>query len=156
MDTTWSTTVSEVVDVFRNALIAIVPWLEKARIGWREGDAYDDWDNISNALYENIVCSSLFGEVAQEYDIVGYDFITNDYSRVNFILVRTGQYEGNDLAFVSFQSIDRPMDMIKVAVLEKSGSVVERKLIRCNEVEFVFVKRIGGTMETVRTMEVLL
>lgn len=55
MSEKWNTSVTELIMVFRGALISIIPWLERAKIYWKNGESYDDWDNIVNALYENIV-----------------------------------------------------------------------------------------------------
>ncbi len=156
MNEMWSTTLNDLLYIFRNASIAIIPWLEKARIGWKEEEAYDDWDNIVNALYENIVCSSLFGEVSSEYDIAKYDFTLDSYANVNFILVKTRTDDGSDLAFVSFLNITTPMDMLKVAVLGSDGLVLEYRVIEYDEVEFVFVRRINGGIELVTEIDVLL
>ena len=60
MDANWETSVKELLYIFRGALIAIIPWVEKAKIKWKEEEEiYDEWGNITVALYENIVCSSL-------------------------------------------------------------------------------------------------
>ena len=39
MNNNWKTSVNELLEIFRSALIAIIPWLEKARIKWKEGQA---------------------------------------------------------------------------------------------------------------------
>lgn len=43
----WKTSESELLTIFSGALLAIIPWLEKAKIKWKEGEAYNDWDNIA-------------------------------------------------------------------------------------------------------------
>src|SRR5690606_20593651 len=88
MNNNWKTSVTELLVISRGALLAIIPWLEKAKIKWKEDEAYDDWDNIAESLYANIVCSSLIGEVATEYQITKYNFNYDNYSSVNFIEVR--------------------------------------------------------------------
>src|SRR5947209_1121998 len=57
--TVWQTTVDQLMLVFRDALRALVPHVEKAKIEWRDGSAYDDWDEIAQTLYEKIVVASL-------------------------------------------------------------------------------------------------
>src|SRR3954466_740972 len=57
--TLWRTTVDQLLLVFRDALRALVPHVEKVRIEWRDGSAYDDWDAIAQTLYERMVVSSL-------------------------------------------------------------------------------------------------
>jgi len=88
MKNKWTVSVTELLIIFRGALLAIIPWIEKAKIKWKEHEAYDDWDNIAESLYKNIVCSSLTGEVASQYTIAKYNFDYDDYSSVDFIGVR--------------------------------------------------------------------
>ena len=85
MNINWNTSVTELIRIFRGALLSIIPWLEKAKIKWNEGEAYDDWDNIVESLYLNLVCSTLNGEVSVENNIAKYNFTYSDYSTINFI-----------------------------------------------------------------------
>ena len=62
--TLWQTSLTELLGIFRQALSVLVPIVEQAKISWREGEAYDDWDGIASSLFENIVVNSL--EFAQE------------------------------------------------------------------------------------------
>jgi hypothetical protein len=43
MTNKWKTSVTELLAIFRGALLAIIPWLDRANIKWKEGgEAYDD------------------------------------------------------------------------------------------------------------------
>jgi hypothetical protein len=48
-------TVDEILFNFRAALAALVPMAERAGIGWRRRDAYDQWDNIAGSLFSGLV-----------------------------------------------------------------------------------------------------
>lgn len=153
----WSTNVGELMEVFRGASLALVPWLDKARIAWKEHEAYDDWDNIVAALYENIVCAPLFGDVAAEYDMARYDFRYDDYAAISHIRVRMGGQEDADMAFISFPGIVRPMDMVKVAILDTHGRVTGTRMLEHQDLEYFFVqRRDDGSTNIVDRLEVML
>ena len=50
-----SVTVRSLLETLRDALTALVPMAEHAGIAWREGEAYDDWDDLASTLYEVFV-----------------------------------------------------------------------------------------------------
>ena len=150
----WKTSVTELIVILKGALLAIIPWLEKAKIKWKEGEAYDDWDNIAESLFKNIVCSSLIGEVASEYRIAKYNFNYSDYTSMNFIEVRSKNNFENKFAFVAFQSNFSPLDSVKVAELNKTDKVVNYTDFRFDGLEFVFVKNINGKKEIIHSIEV--
>jgi hypothetical protein len=149
MNNNWKTSVGELLGIFREALLAIIPWLEKAKIKWKEGEAYDDWDNIAEALYKNIVCSSLAGEIVCKYTIAEYNFDYDDYASIDFIEVRSKGTSGKKFAFVSFQSNSSPLDSVKVAELNKKDQVVGYSSLKFDSLEFFFVKNINGKKEVI-------
>ncbi|MBK9381980.1 MAG: hypothetical protein IPN39_11675, partial [Chitinophagaceae bacterium] len=153
MSNIWKTSVTELLAIFKGALLAIIPWLEKAKIKWEVGEAYDDWDNIAESLYKNIVCSSLAGEVALEYGIAKYNFKYVDYASINFIEVRNIENSERKFAFVAFQSDSSPLDSIKVAELDKYDKVVSYTNLEFDGLEFVFVKNINGKKEVIDSIE---
>lgn len=156
MNNNWKTSVTELLVIFRGALLAIIPWLEKAKIKWKEDEAYDDWDNIAESLYANIVCSSLIGEVATEYQITKYNFNYDNYSSVNFIEVRNKDNSEKKFAFVAFQSGSSALDSVKVAELDKTDKVVGYTNLKFDNLEFVFVKNFNGKKKIINSIEVTL
>lgn len=155
MNNNWKTTVNELLLIFRGALMAVIPWLEKAKIKWKEGEAYDDWDNIAASLYQNIVCSSLTGEVSSDYSIAKYNFHYEDYLLIDFIQVRSKSYSDKNFAFVSFQSNSSPLDTVKVAELNKSDKVDGYTNLKLDGLEFVFVKNFEGKKEIIKELDVM-
>jgi len=156
MEEIWKTSVNELLTIFRGALTSILPWIEKAKIEWKEGESYDDWDNIASSLYNNIVCSSLMGEVLDEYSIAEYSFVYENYSDIDFILVMSNNYKNNILAFVSFQSIVSPFDCVEVAMLDNSLEIVEHLTLKLDNLEFAFMKKNNATRAIISDIEVLL
>ncbi len=156
MESMWSTSINYLLDIFKGAVLSIIPWLDKAKINWKDEDAYDDWDNIVNALFENIVCSSIVGEVSKNYPIAKYNYHYDDYSNVDFIIIRSGEYANENLAFISFQSISDPFDNIKVAILNISFKVVKRVSIKNENIDFKFCRNKNGKKELIDNFDVLI
>lgn len=148
--------VNELLAILRGALLSIIPWIEKAKIKWKEGEAYDDWDNIADTLYKNIVCSSLTGEVASDYSIAKYNLQYENYTSIDFIEVRSKGYSENKFAFIAFQSNSSPLDTIRVAELDKTNKVVGYTNLKFESLEFVFVKNINGKKDALDSVEVIL
>lgn len=161
----WKTSVNELLHIFEGALLAVIPWLEKAKINWKEGEAYDDWDNIVEAIYGNIVyasleCSPLYisskGEVMCEYSIAKYNFHYEDYSSMDFIGVKCMNNPEKQYAFVAFQSNVTPFDSVKVAELDNKEKLLGYVSFKNENLEFSYIKRSDGIRKIIREIEVLL
>lgn len=135
-----SVSVNELLEVFRNASIDLVPWVERVGIRWKDGESYDDWDNITEALYTSIVCSTLLGEVADDYDMARYGFRCDDYSKTNHILVRSRSAKEVEMAFIGYSSIAHPMDAIRVAVLSRDGKSIAEQILQHENLDFIFIQ----------------
>jgi hypothetical protein len=55
----WETDVDEMVSIFRQGLISLIPVFDKARITWKGDSTYDDFERIAEALYDSIVRDSM-------------------------------------------------------------------------------------------------
>ena len=155
MNNYWETTVNELVAIFRNSVIAIIPLLEQAKIKWKEGESYDDWDNIVTTLFENIVCSSLFSEVSLENDMSKYDMVYKNYSNMNFLIVKSTENINKTLAFISFQSLSTPLDSVKVAVLNNQYNVIDYLILKSENLDYFFVKNHNGKYDIISEIKVL-
>ena len=147
--------VNQLLEIFRGAIISIIPWLEKAKIEWQSGKSYDDWDNIAIALYQNIICNSLTGEVLSQYSIAKYDFHYSDYSQLDYILVHSNEHMNKKLAFVSFLSISTPLDFVEVAILDDFEKVLEYINLSNNNLEFIFIKLTNGIKKKIIEVNII-
>jgi hypothetical protein len=50
--------VDQLIDTFRQGLLALIPVAERAQIAWREPEAYDEWDALAECLYKVFVSDS--------------------------------------------------------------------------------------------------
>jgi hypothetical protein len=156
MNSIWNTSVNDLLAIFRGALVSVIPWIEKAKIKWKTGEAYDDWDRIAKSLFDSIVCSPLTGTASSKYTIASYDFYYENYSLMDFILVKNKSDEGKNYAFISFQSTDSLLDSVSVAELNESDKVVKHLNLNLDEVIFFFAKNKDGEKEILEKIVVSL
>lgn len=124
--------------IFRDALAAIAPILERAHIHSDDLRAYDDWDEIAQALFDNIVVRSIqwSAEVGADIDLGRYATLGQKRSRLSELVVR--ERSGRETTFHSFASRQRPFDTVKV--LEVGGTTTSE--IALDDAEFAL--RIPG------------
>lgn len=107
------------VDLLRNcrdALRALTPMCEFVRIPWHDGDAYDQWDVMANAVFETLVVDAIqwSSEVDSSFKLAGYDMQLASYSSLSFLTVASGIDTFPHGAFLRFVTENRPFDSVLV------------------------------------------
>ena len=49
--------VTELVEIFRESLLALLPSMDKAKIAWRGPSVYDPWEDVERTLFGSIIGS---------------------------------------------------------------------------------------------------
>lgn len=147
------TTVDNLVHIFRGALVSLVPWLDKVKIGWQEPNNYDDWDSIVNNLYSNIVLRSIEYSpplpAAEETSFLEYENSDLDFTRQSFIEVvplpshktwNESFKENPVLVFYGFGTKDEPFDRVKFFPINEKGENLNEEILSLplNGVNFQF------------------
>jgi hypothetical protein len=113
--------------IFQEALLALLPAMERAHIRWREPDAYDDWDEIAEALFNNIVVRSIAwtSPDAEAPMVPRYNMVYEHYATMSFIeVVTAGKRRPPYLLFHSFSSTTAPFDTVKCRAIDATGTVI--------------------------------
>lgn len=120
----WNTSVNELIMNFRGALLSLLPWLAKSKISYNEQSSYDDWDAISEVLYETMVLNSI--RYSDEYKSLNnllpfakYDFYYENYEGLNYIKTQIPGRIEELMIFMAFVH-ENNLDAIKVAVVNKN------------------------------------
>jgi hypothetical protein len=156
----WSTTVDDLMLNFREALASLVPYMERVKIGWRDEEAYDDWDNISQVLYENMVLRSVQFSTERQEALVTPDYgtIYLSYGDKSFIeVVDDGFQLSGYKVFVGFSTLEHPFDQVSYQVVSGPDlrAVGDPGCMPLVEVSFKFVVNKGtGEREKLSTLEV--
>ncbi len=110
--------ISTLLLTFRDALSSLVPHAETLGIPWKDGDAYDDWDNISSALFKSMVARSIqyAKECPDNTPLAPYDILIPSYKGSAYFSV--SNISNNKNAFVKFSTSENPFDTVMLACLE--------------------------------------
>lgn len=94
--------ISELIELFRAGLVALIPVAERARIAWREPNVCDPWEGIEQALFASIVASVVDNpEPAPPRSLPKYGWICPSYADLSFVTERTARLRGERLCFAS-------------------------------------------------------
>lgn len=96
----WRVTANALLANLRDALSALVPVAERARISWREGEAYDDWDDLASCVYDVLVSRTIAADVGagrEALPLAPYDMRLPSYAEHSAIAARTD--DGSVLLF---------------------------------------------------------
>jgi hypothetical protein len=119
--------VTELVSLFRDALLALLPIMDRSRIEWRDGKTYDPWENIERTLYQSIIGSCVesivptsktnrlasYGLQYPNYRGMAFLVASDDRNAVLFDLV-AGQEPFSEAAFVK---LDRNLEPVSDRIL---------------------------------------
>jgi hypothetical protein len=100
--------------IFRDALAAVAPVLERAHMHSDDLRAYDDWDEIAQALFDNIVVRSIrwSDEVGADVNLGRYATLGQEHAQAAQVVVQDGSaHEWK--SFHSFASRERPFDTVE-------------------------------------------
>lgn len=102
MEDVWKTTGQELIRIFRMALIQLIPAMDESRIKWKGNNSYDDWEEIKQVLFRNIVTNS----------------ILNSNSYTHDAMPEFGTYPQKEHSlFISFESIEIELSDGKIPIL---------------------------------------
>jgi hypothetical protein len=149
----WITTVNEAVDIFRDALLAVIPSCERGHIPWRDDESYDDWDLISESLYRAFVVSALLysNEWKSPQELPRYGFHVEDYSGLSFLSPAACPTE---LAFVCLLTDSSPLDTALFKRLDPAGKAIGEQSMPLDRVYFVLSARSAGSLAMIDGIKV--
>jgi hypothetical protein len=118
----WQTSVHQCVSIFRDSLIAMIPFAQRARMSWREPSSYDDWDRIATALFHSFVIDALAyaRECSGWPPLIPYDHRVSTYTTSQSYLFDT--VEGPLSPFVCLETCDGPFDTCLLARIDARGT----------------------------------
>lgn len=132
-------TLNELLLNFRNALVSLVPYLENIQIPYKEEEAYDEWDRISETLYEELVINSIKSTKTGHSECYAkYGFYYDNYKKIDFIAFYCNN--SDDLfVFNSFSANDNFNKIIAHRISKNTLAIISGKeLIDYNDINFYF------------------
>ena len=140
-----TTTVTDLVLNFAEACRALGPMLDRAGVPWRDGEQYDNWDRVVDALFESLVTEPCAFQAVGEAGlaklrIASYGLAPN--TSCNAWVAVQGDRPAR---VISLSSITSPFDHIQCE--EPTG------LVRIEEMRFVFVYDVGDGEQRLESVE---
>jgi hypothetical protein len=112
--------IDELVDPFRDGLLALIPMAERAQLTWRDLNTHDDWEYLARSLYTVFVGNptALPATVpVKPKPLAPYDYDLDDYSEYSWIeFTRQGLEEG--YALIRLLSTDTPFDTLHLVQID--------------------------------------
>jgi hypothetical protein len=110
--------------ILRDGLVALVPIAERARIAWRGDDVYDEWDRITEALFQSLVVDSIGNSNAGPLSrpLAKYGFVEEPLAELSVIQVAQPSILASELAFIDFTSTAAPFDTVRAKQLSDGSS----------------------------------
>ncbi len=112
----WATSVRNLVLNFHDTLVALTPYMDKAKIGWRDEEAYDDWDEIAQSLCRNMIMRSVQFSLEDEDGLTmpEYGTVYPSYEGKSFIEVVSNTIQADKcFVFVGFSTLEHPFDHVR-------------------------------------------
>jgi hypothetical protein len=111
--------ISDLMDIFRSGLLALIPVAERAGIVWH-GQTYDPWEEIEDALFFSFI-DSLVNEMAPTppRPLAKYNLEYPTYAGWSFISERMHRLRGENLVFLALTTALEPFDTSRFYVIDK-------------------------------------
>lgn len=127
---TWVTSIQFLIQTFRDTLAALCPYMEKVQIRWRLEEAYDDWDEIAQCLFNNMVLRTIrfSGRGLEDLTLPDYGTVYDSYSGKSFIEVMDNTIKTRSV-FVGFSTLTAPFDQVMCQAIstvdyKKTGPII--------------------------------
>lgn len=128
-------TTSDLIGIFREGLVALIPVADRARIAWRGPAVYDPWEDVERALFASIVASVVENAVPDPpRPLPKYGLVYGSYADLSFFTDQTARLGGERLVFLALTTAQEPFDTIRFldvdAAFVPTGRTVDVPLSR--------------------------
>ncbi len=135
--------VSELVQNFRSALLAVLPAADRAMLTWADHNQHYDWEKLAQCMFDVFVRSPLSVDrhrAAGEFELAAYDIDVTSYSDTSWIACRPDP--DKSLALVRLLTNEQPFDTVQAVEVDSETYVASDRLtIPFAETEFAYVRR---------------
>jgi len=123
----------KILGIFRESLLQLIPKAEELGIPWKEGESYDEWDEICQVLYNNFVKKPIKWTIGKENSrvlIPDYDMLYENYSDFSYIAcAMPNKSDKHYLMFHSFISQNGIYDMVRCVKIDECGKKIDEEFV---------------------------
>jgi len=128
------TTVDELMIHFREALVALLPTMDKMMVAWRDEEAYEDWEAITEVLFERLVVESIRWSLPESehatFKMAPYGVFLDSYVGFTFVSTIGPEVSATPSAFLSFATTQAPLDTACLRQLDDHGRLRRAEVTR--------------------------
>jgi len=123
-------TINALIANFRDALIALLPAVERVKMPWRPGEAYDEWDQLASGLYQGLVLWAIRWGVGLEegelerLDFPEYELLLDTYNGRSLVEVLPQSSDGVIKVFHGLGTNREPFDSVMFQSVASDGSLL--------------------------------
>lgn len=150
-------TVTSVLLNFRNALLVLLPMVERVEIPWKRVDAYDEWDAITSVLFNKLVQEVLRWHLPEDnqadFNLPEYDLLLSTYAGLATLEVVHPSLQPGRWVFHAFGTDNDPFDVVEVRSLSADGRPASEGLKTCPVEGTIFLLRTRSGQVPVEQLE---
>lgn len=157
-DDIYQSTVGELFDNFRQALLAILPIADRAKIDYRDEGMHRDWERLAECMFDAFVRSPIDSDRAamgRELPLARYDIDIDDYLAASWLT--SDAKSPHSGAVVRLLSQATPFDLVQVVDIDpvtlRAGR--RRAIPVANINPALYRRREGGEATVVLQIEAL-
>jgi hypothetical protein len=148
--------ISELIDVFRSGLLALIPVAERSGIVWN-GRTYDPWEEIEQTLFTSFVTSAVANLVPTPPRLLPkYGLSYQNYADLSFISERTRRMRGECLVLKNLITVQEPFDTGSFCVVDAAFMFADSTIdIPLSDVTFELAARFNHGVEYMEVVDYL-
>lgn len=132
INTEYNQEVSNLMELFRSSLTALVPVFQKTDLKWDMLENHDEFFTLSESLFKMIVVSK-FEAIAESKNteckpFSNYGYYHKSMQDLNFIEVTSEEAPNAILVFNFISSKDKPFDTIYCNRIDKNNNVLDKDI----------------------------
>lgn len=137
--------VNDCIGIFRDAVIALIPFAERARLTWEDVNPHDDWERIAEMLFNVFVARPIMldaSAVRGQMPLPPYDYDVDSYSQYSWIEVYLPN-ESQGFPLIRLLSQGSPFDAVQLARIDPDSlGTRSRVTVPWDGAEFFFRRRL--------------
>jgi len=150
----WRTSVSELIEIFKGALLALAPWLDRAKIPITTENAYDDYDEISSVLFRQIVQATVEDALDGYENLADYGIHLENYKSHSFLQASFPSSGQEPMSFVGFEFDKQHNILAKIALLNEDLSVKKYEKRECEAMSLVLARNQKGEIREIHEIKI--
>jgi len=132
---------------FADACRALVPSLDRAVVPWRDGEQYDNWDRVADALFETLVTEPCAFQAVGEAGLAKLRTARHGFERDPASNAWLAMQGNGTARVIALSSVTTPFDHVRCE--EPTG------LVSLETGRFMFVYDVGVGPQTLVTVNLL-